>query len=239
MKVHLAGFNVDTQVLKELRDKAGERQDITPEVISAAYARISRDPRAISQIREDARREVEKARKSNSTIIFKMGHHSVAEHAVFNLDIIAASRLSLEEVEKFRLCSYTEKSQRYITLDKGFVVPQEIKGTHLEELFVEMAEEQIQAYGILFEKLKDYVFKKQANLAADSKNHNLLEGWAKEDARYITSLATESQVGLTINARNLELLLRRFASHPSAEVKDLGRAIYAEVAEIEIGRAHV
>jgi flavin-dependent thymidylate synthase len=232
MKVHLAGFNVDTQVLKELRDKAGERQDITPEVISAAYARISRDPRAISQIREDARREVEKARKSNSTIIFKMGHHSVAEHAVFNLDIIAASRLSLEEVEKFRLCSYTEKSQRYITLDKGFVVPQEIKGTHLEELFVEMAEEQIQAYGILFEKLKDYVFKKQANLAADSKNHNLLEGWAKEDARYITSLATESQVGLTINARNLELLLRRFASHPSAEVKDLGRAIYAEVAEI-------
>lgn len=232
MKVHLAGFNVDTQVLKELEVKAGNRQDITPEVISAAYARISRDPRAISEIRKDARQEVEKARKSNSTIIFKMGHHSVAEHAVFNFDIVGVSRLVMEEVEKFRLCSYTEKSQRYITLDKGFVVPEEIKSTHLEEPFVEIIEQQNEAYSVLFEKLKEYIFKKHKDLAADEKKHNLLEGWAKEDARYITALATESQVGLTINARNLELLLRRFASHPLAEVKDLGRLIYEQVAEI-------
>jgi flavin-dependent thymidylate synthase len=229
MQVHLAGFNVDTQVLKELQQAAGSRQDITPEVISAAYARISRDPRAISEIREDARRQVEKARRSNSTIIFKMGHHSVAEHAVFNFDILEVSRLVMEEVEKFRLSSYTEKSQRYITLDKGFIVPQEIKGSHLEELFVEMVKRQNEAYVKLFEKLKTYVFKKHNKLATDPKNHNLLEGWAKEDARYITALATHSQVGLTINARNLELLLRRFASSGLAEVKSLGEAIYHQV----------
>ena len=52
-----------------------------------------------------------------------MGHHSVAEHAVFNFDVIGISRLAMEELEKFRLCSYTEKSQRYITLDKDFVLP--------------------------------------------------------------------------------------------------------------------
>ncbi len=232
MKVYLAGFNVDTTVLEELQKKAGKREDVTPEVISAAYARISRDPRPINEIRKDSRQEVEKARKSNTTIIFKMGHHSVAEHAVFNLDILGVSRLAMEEVEKFRLCSYTEKSQRYITLDKGFVIPQELKGTRFEKIFIETIQKQNKAYSALFEKLKEYVFKKYSDLAGDSRNHNLLEGWAKEDVRYITSLATESQVGQTINARNLELLLRRFSSHPLTEVRDLGRAIYEQVADI-------
>ncbi len=232
MRVYLAGFNVDTEVLRQLQEKAGKREDITPEVISAAYARISRDPRPINEIRDDARVEVEKSRKSNSTIIFKMGHHSVAEHAVFNLDILGVSRLAMEEVEKFRLCSYTEKSQRYITLDKDFVTPEEIKGTGFEKMFTEMIAEQNKAYFEFFERLKVYVFKKNSGLAQEPKNHNLLEGWAKEDARYITSLAAESQVGLTINARNLELMLRRFASHPSSEVRALGKMLYAQVSEV-------
>ncbi|MFA5271786.1 MAG: FAD-dependent thymidylate synthase [Candidatus Omnitrophota bacterium] len=232
MKVCLAGFNVDTQVLRELEEKAGKRADITPEVLSAAYARISRDPRPINEIRGEARQEVERSRKSNQTIIFKMGHHSVAEHAVFNLDILGVSRLSMEETEKFRLCSYTEKSQRYITLDKDFVIPQEIKGTEEEDLFVKTIHIQNEAYFKLFGKLKDYVFKKNKDLAQDPKKHNLLEGWAKEDARYITALATESQVGMTINARVLELLLRRFASSQLSEVRNLGELIYKQVSPV-------
>ena len=232
MKVYLAGFNVDTTVLEELEQAAGKRADLTPEVISAAYARISRDPRPINEIRVEARKEVERSRKSNETIIFKMGHHSVAEHAVFNFDILGLSRFAMEEAEKFRLCSYTEKSQRYITLDKDFVIPEEIKKTHFEKPFLKMVQLQNEAYFKLFEKLKDYVFKKHDKLAADPKKHNLLEGFAKEDARYITSLATESQVGVTVNARILELMLRRFASHPLAEVKNLGRSIYDIVSPV-------
>ncbi|MDP8233729.1 MAG: FAD-dependent thymidylate synthase [Candidatus Saelkia tenebricola] len=232
MKIYLAGYNVDAGVLDELNENRGGREDFTPEVISAAYARISRDPRAINEIRVDARGEVERARRSNSSIIFKMGHHSVAEHAVFNLDILGVSRFAMEELEKFRLCSYTEKSQRYITLEDDFVIPEEIKQTSLEDVFVDMIHRQNNAYFKLFEKLKEHVFKKHVDLARDPKNHSLLEGWAKEDARYITSLATESQVGQTINARNLELLLRRFASHDLAEIRQLGRAMYKCVANV-------
>ena len=58
------------------------------------------------------------------------------------------------------------------------------------------------------------------------------EGLAKEDARYITALATESQVGQTVNARNLELMLRRFASSNLSEVKALGKKIYDLVYEV-------
>ena len=232
MKVYLAGFNVDTSVLEEMQRDNPLREDVTPEVLSAAYARISRDPRAINEIRKSAREEVERTRKSNKAIIFKMGHHSVAEHAVFNLDILGVSRYAMEELEKFRLCSYTEKSQRYITLDNDFVVPQEIKGTQLEGKFVDMIKVQNEAYFVLYDKLLKHVFEKHSDLASDPKNKSLLEGWAKEDARYITALATESQVGLTINARNLELMLRRFASHNIEEIRNLGRQIYDEIVDI-------
>lgn len=232
MEIYLAGFNVDTEVLRQLEQKWGKRTDITPEVISAAYARISRDPRPINEIRKTAREEVDKSRKSNSTIIFKMGHHSVAEHAVFNLDIVGVSRYVMEELEKFRLSAYTEKSQRYITLDKDYVLPHEIKGTRFEKDFIDLIREQNTMYFSFFERLKKYVFDKNSELAKEPKKHNLLEGWAKEDARYIVALATEAQVGLTINARNAELLLRRFASHPLSEVKELGRKIYDRISNI-------
>ena len=232
MKVILAGYNVDAGVLRELEQKTGKREDLTPEVLSAAYARISRDPRPIDEIRQDARGEVERSRRSNSTIIFKMGHHSVAEHAVFNWDIIGVSRYAMEEVEKFRLSSYTEKSQRYITLQDDFVIPDALRGTKLEAMFVDTVRAQNKAYGELYEKLKKHVFEKYSGLASDAKNHNLLEGWAKEDARYITALATESQVGLTINARNFELMLRRFASSPLPEIMNLGRELHKQVADI-------
>ena len=82
-----------------------------------------------------ARDEVDAARRSNETIIFGLGHASVAEHAVFNLDILGVSRLAIEEIERMRLCSYTEKSQRYILLDEDFVVPEEIVDAGLGDAF--------------------------------------------------------------------------------------------------------
>jgi hypothetical protein len=59
MQVILAGYNVDAEVLAELT-RGQSRQDVTPEIISASYARISRDPRSITVLRADARKEVEK-----------------------------------------------------------------------------------------------------------------------------------------------------------------------------------
>ena len=208
MQIHLAGYNLDADVIEELKKNSPGRTDVTPEILSAAYARISRDARPVNELRRVARDEVEKARKSNRAIIFAMGHHSVAEHAVFNFDLIGVSRLAIEEVEKFRLCSFTEKSQRYITLDVEYHLPEEIKGTEFEKPFI-----------ILVEKQKAFY-------------RQMLESVDKEDARYITPLATLGQLGLTVNARNLELMFRRFASSQLAEVRELGQKMYALVEPI-------
>jgi flavin-dependent thymidylate synthase len=232
MRVVLAGYNLDTAVIEELKRLSPAREDVTPETLSAAYARISRDPRPADELRAAARKEVERARRSNQAIIFKMGHHSVAEHAVFNFDLIGISRLALEEVEKFRLGSYTEKSQRYIKLGDDFIIPGEIRESGLERVFLKTVRAQNALYHRIYEKLRPYIFNKYRQLAENPKNHAAIEGWAKEDARYAVSLATEGQVGLTMNARNMELLIRRFAAKPLAELRELGRRVAALAREV-------
>ena len=232
MKVVLAGYNVDREALDEVRRAAPARLDLTPETLSASYARISRDARPVDELRRAARAEVDKARRSNRAIIFKMGHHSVAEHAVFNFDVMGVSRLAIEEIEKFRLGSYTEKSQRYITLGSDFVMPAEIVATGRRELFVDTVKAQNALYHKLYTRLRPHVFERHADLAADPQKQVLLEGWAKEDARYAVSLSTEGQLGLPVNARNLELMIRRFAARPLAEVRELNGLIYDRVREI-------
>jgi flavin-dependent thymidylate synthase len=227
MKIVLAGYNVDSAVLEELKKNSPSREDVTPETLSASYARISRDPRPADELRAAARAEVDRARRSNQSIIFKMGHHSVAEHAVFNFDVIGVSRLAIEEIERFRLCSFTEKSQRYITLGADFVIPEEVRRAGREDLFVGTVKAQNALYHRLYERLKPFVFEKYADAAANPKNHSILDGWAKEDARYIVSLATEGQLGLTLNARNLELLIRRFAAKGLEELRVFNAKIHA------------
>ncbi len=224
MEVILAGFNLDTTIIKGLL--AGEKNlPVTPETLSAAYARISRYPQRVDELRKRAREEVEKARGSNRTIIFEMGHHSVAEHAVFNFDIIGVSRLAVEALENFRLASYTEKSQRYITLKDDYVMPHEILELGRGEEFRALIESQNVLYHSLFDALKVYHADEDPVLA---ENKRELANRAKEDARYVASLATQSQLGMTVNARELELIIRRLASHPLAEARALGARLYDE-----------
>lgn len=232
MKIVLAGYNVDATVLEALKREAAPRADVTPETLSAAYARISRDPRPVDELRAAARAEVERARRSNRSIIFKMGHHSVAEHAVFNFDVIGLSRLAIEEIERFRLCSFTEKSQRYITIGGDFVCPAEVREAGGERLFQRTVRAQNALYGRLFRKLRPYVFRKHREAARNPKNHSILEGWAKEDARYALTLAVCGQLGMTLNARNLELMIRRLGSSKLAELHEFRERLFGLVREV-------
>ncbi|MBW2545486.1 MAG: FAD-dependent thymidylate synthase [Deltaproteobacteria bacterium] len=226
MKIILAGHNVDYEAIKECRESLDREECLTPETISAAYARISRNPLPVYELRKIARAEVEKARRSNRNIVFGMGHSSIAEHAVFNVDIIGVSRLIVEEIEKFRLCSYTEKSQRYIRLEDDFVIPLEVRDAGLEDVFVETVRRQNSLYHELYAGLKEYMFEKHRDMLSDPRGRSTVDGWAKEDARYIVSMATHAQLGMTLNARNLELMLRRSAAHVLKEVNEYGTKLY-------------
>ena len=230
MNVTLAGYNVDAQIIDELKKKSGWTKDnVTPETLSAAYARISRDPADIGELRERSREETAKARKSNEVIIFGLGHASVAEHAVFNFDIVGISRLAVEEVQKYRLASFTEKSQRYITLDGDHYLPKVIIGTPFEKKFRELISFQNEVYFSLYKTLQADLYNRHSDMMKTKSGKATVDGWAKEDARYVVSLATMSQFGMTVNARTLEHMLRRFRSSDLEEVRELAEKLFNSV----------
>jgi flavin-dependent thymidylate synthase len=218
MKINLAGYNVDVDALN---DPAGMGAK-TPETISAAYARISRSPKTVEQLRHRAAEDVEKARESNETIVFEYGHASVAEHAVFNFDIMEVSRLAIESIEHARLASYTEKSQRYLKL-KGLDevhMPSEMQNARGP--FKALMEAQMNMYHDLLRELK-----------AHAEEHGRPQGGSpEEDARYVTGLAVTGQLGMTINARSLETMVRRLVSHPLEEVQLIGHALHSKAVEV-------
>jgi len=204
MKITLAGATIDRRFWVD--DPAA-----TPETVSAAYARISHSPRTISELRDAAVAEVEKARRSNENIIFKMGHSSVAEHAVFNIDVEDASRLLVEFIERHRLASYTERSQRYVFFgDKTFIVPKELEGTGLKDRVIDLEKEKFDLYNevVSREDLKERYGDK------------LLE-----QARYVLGLTCPTDLGLTINARETEYIISQGMAHPLSEVRDFASGL--------------
>lgn len=205
MKVILAGYNTDRQFGSD-----------TPETISAAYARISRDPRPVWELRREAAVELASARKSNERIVFGFGHSSVAEHAVFNLDIAGISRFAAEALQSFRLASFMEKSQRYIKIDRGWVVPRE-----LDRIQADAFDATCLVLFDIYSELTDLLLR--TGLPRES---------AREDARYVLPLCTECQVGVTVNARELEHMVRRLSAWPVAEMRDLAAALLEAVVPV-------
>jgi thymidylate synthase ThyX len=250
LEINIAGMTIDKDGLDEAKALLNKEyttkeeidhallilESLTPETVAASYARISRDPDPIPKLREKARSDVAKARASYEMINFGLGHKSIAEHAVFNFDVMGLSRFAVEAIEEKRLQSYTEKSQRYIMLNGDFVLPTEIAGTPLESEFVANIEEQNVFYKESIDKLlawhktRDY----SANFASlgipvDNKKRqdDTLLGYAKEDARYALSMATQAQLGMTLSARNLESLIARLRSSGIEELRQIGGKLFA------------
>jgi len=236
MRITLAGYNLDVETLdlvkqlidehrrgaesvriSELLDRLVD-EPFSPETISAAYARISRSEKSVRELRRDARASVSRARQSNERIVFGLGHASVAEHAVFNVDVTDASRLALEELESHRLVSYTESSQRYISMSGDFITPLEITAIGLSEEFKKHCDHLFAGYRSLSERLEAL----HADLPEKER-----QGRAREDARYLLPLACRGQVGMTLNARNAEWICQQSSQSNLAEVREMGKQLQA------------
>lgn len=218
MKVTLVGTNVE---LEPLRTALCDNALLSPEPIAAAYARISRSLESVRELRQSARADVESARRSNQRIVFDMGHSSIAEHAVFNFDIEGLSRLAIEELERSRLASFTERSQRYVLLDSSCHVPQEAcRDESVKAAFVARFDALYEAYKTLHTRLLARQLHDVGGSVSKGQRQSM-ETAAREDARYVLPLAALGQLGMTVNARTLEGMARRLRGHDLAEMRDL------------------
>jgi len=150
-----------------------------PERLCGSAAKSCYSERGASDIyreisREDASRVVSHVRD--------MGHHSVLEHANFTFSLEGVSRVLTHQLVRHRIASYSQQSQRYVKVEEASVVePSSVKDNpRAHEVFNRIVEEAKEAY----QKL-------------------LKEGIPAEDARFILPQGIETNIVVTMNAREL------------------------------------
>jgi thymidylate synthase (FAD) len=110
------------------------------------------------------------------------GHMSPFEHASFTFAIEGASRVMTHQLVRHRVASYSQRSQRYVTMGTPkCVVPPEIDGNPEARA----------------------VFESSAREAHAAYERMISLGAPKEDARFILPHGWETSIMVTMNAREL------------------------------------
>ena len=114
--------------------------------------------------------------------IVGMGHHSVIEHAVFTFSVEGVSRALTHQLVRHRVASYSQQSQRYVSMkEPSFVMPHTVQDDpDALKVFEDTMAEIWAAYGKL-----------------DSM------GIPAEDARYLLPNGCTTNITITMNAREL------------------------------------
>ena len=113
--------------------------------------------------------------------IVGMGHHSVVEHAVFTFSVEGVSRALTHQLVRHRIASFSQQSQRYVSLtEPSYVVPETIKADP----------ELLKIYGEAMEAIWEAYRKLSVSVPA-------------EDARYVLPNGCTTNITITMNAREL------------------------------------
>lgn len=201
-------------------------EDLPPEVKAVTFAKCSRSPKSFKEIAEEL--TAEKSAEFHERWVVGYGHSSVAEHAVLSIALENVSILATKVIEDNRLVSYTEQSTRYQLYDRNrYYKPKEIMGSEFGGLYQEVGNYLFDTYLSLSEKVIDFV--KGKNPKKPEQSDKMYETICKAEAcdiiRHILPVATLTNLGITINARSLEHMIRKLLSHPFTEMQDIGREI--------------
>ena len=140
--------------------------------------------------------------------LYKNGHHSVFEHIYFTFKIEGISRACSHQLVRHRMCSFTQRSQRYCSEDGyDFVNPIEDMDDIRHTIF----------YDMVCNNSKDY-----AELQT--------LGLKNEDARYILPNACCTDLYLSCNLRELiHIANERLCSRAQWEIRELVKEMVALV----------
>ena len=188
------------------------RHTLAPEETVALGAKLCYSRSDIDSLKDkvevqDQTRYIEK--------LLGMGHESVLEHACFTFGIEGVSRVTLAQLTRHRLASFSVQSQRYVSYDKGFgyVIPPRIKalGPDAEQKFRdEMC--QIQKWYNEWQEL--------LGNAGEQSN---------EDARFVLPNACETRILVTMNVRELRHFFSlRMCERAQWEIREMAVRMHEE-----------
>lgn len=194
-----------------------------PETIAVTFAKTSRSPQSFREIAAELTDE--KSAQFNERWVVGYGHSSVAEHAVLHIAVENVSRLAVECLQSNRLASYTEKSTRYQKwAGEDFFIPQEFSDAKTGKRYQKTIHDLFTAYQkstqILYEHIRSNISK--SNDSLQNSSDNLIRSMAVDASRFLLPAAALTNVGMTINARELEHAICKMLSHNLAEVWQVG-----------------
>ncbi|PIR66252.1 MAG: hypothetical protein COU51_04825 [Parcubacteria group bacterium CG10_big_fil_rev_8_21_14_0_10_36_14] len=201
-------------------------EGLTPEIKAVCFAKCSRSPEPFDEIAKELTEE--KSSEFHEKWVVGYGHSSVAEHAVLSIAVENLSILATKVLEDNRLASYTEKSTRYQIFDKNtYYKPERIINSPFAETYERTGDYLFQVYEALTEPMMNFVKKKYPK--PENMGEKLYESVSKaracDNIRYLLPTATQTNLGLTMNARALEWAIAKLLSHPLEEMQEIGREI--------------
>lgn len=201
-------------------------EGLSPEIRAVTFAKCSRSPESFADIAKELTEE--KSSEFHEKWVVGYGHSSVAEHAVLSLALENVSILATKVIEDNRLASYTEKSTRYQVFDRDkYYKPKKLMASSLGPPYEETANFLFDTYTDLVAKVMDYVKTKiqKTEEMTDKMYETACKAKACDIVRYILPTATLTNLGMTVNARNLEHAIAKLLSHPLEEMQDIGREL--------------
>jgi len=206
---------------------------LSPETIAVAFAKTSRAPESFREIAAEL--SDEKSAQFHEKWVVGYGHASVAEHAVLHFAFENVSRIAIETIESSRLASYTEKSTRYQKWGQAdFTIPPELDAPPLRDEFIETARFLFATYAESLDPVKNLILGRSPRRENenDEAYDRRIRSQYVDSCRFILPAAANANVGLTANARVIEMIIRKMLSHPLAEVRQIGEKM-KEVAKAE------
>ena len=192
---------------------------LPPEVVAVAFAKCSRSPEPFDKIAAEL--NADKSRKFHEKWVVGYGHSSVAEHAVLSIALENVSMLATKVLEDNRLASYTEKSTRYQVFDKTtYLKPKKIMESKFKDLYEQTTDFIMDQYTQLVPKMTNF-FKAKFPDKAEIEIKNL----ALDACRYLLPVSTLTNLGMTLNARNLEHGIIKLLTHPFNEMNEIGNEL--------------
>lgn len=151
------------------------------------------------------------AEKTLSRIV-GMGHNSVIEHAVFTFSVEGVSRALTHQLVRHRLASFSQQSQRYVSMDEPtFVVPHSVQDNEDAKR--------------IYDETMDRIWKA----------YNELEkmGIKPEDARYLLPNGCTTNITITMNARELlHFFSLRCCERAQWEIREMAEQMLALCREV-------
>ena len=205
---------------------------LMPEVKAVTFAKCSRSAESFDKIANELTEE--KSAEFNEKWVVGFGHSSIAEHAVISMAVEGVSNLATKVIEDARLASFTEKSSRYQIFNKDKIyMPENIMNSDLKDVYLDAVNSLMNTYEEMTSPMMEFVKTKYPKPAdQDEKLYNMVsKARACDNIRYLLPSATQTNLGMTINTRELENLIKKLLSHPLKEMQDIGKEIKEKAME--------